>query len=57
MLLKDYDPEIFDDDDFYRQILKDIIESKSFGIDPAVIRQVFIWYTMSEMLFNKIILL
>lgn len=48
MLLKDYDPEIFDDDDFYRQILKDIIESKSFGIDPAVIRQVFIQYTMSE---------
>ncbi|KAG8184904.1 hypothetical protein JTE90_017759 [Oedothorax gibbosus] len=39
LLLKDYDPEIFDDDDFYRQILKDVIESKSFGIDPAVVRK------------------
>ncbi|GFY49494.1 protein AATF [Trichonephila inaurata madagascariensis] len=39
MLLKDYDPEIFDDDDFYRQILKDIIESKSFGVDADAIRK------------------
>lgn len=39
MLLKDYDPEIFDDDDFYRQILKDLIESKSFGADAAAIRK------------------
>ncbi|CAL1289372.1 unnamed protein product [Larinioides sclopetarius] len=39
MLLKDYDPEIFDDDDFYRQILKDVIESKSFGVDAAAIRK------------------
>ncbi|GFR18835.1 protein AATF [Trichonephila clavata] len=39
MLLKDYDPEIFDDDDFYRQILKEIIESKSFGVDAAAIRK------------------
>ncbi|GBM87338.1 Protein AATF [Araneus ventricosus] len=42
MLLKDYDPEIFDDDDFYRQILKDVIESKSFGVDAAAIRFVII---------------
>ncbi|GFU47136.1 protein AATF [Nephila pilipes] len=39
MLLKDYDPEIFDDDDFYRQILKDVIEGKSFGVDAAAIRK------------------
>ncbi|XP_054707536.1 protein AATF-like isoform X2 [Uloborus diversus] len=39
LLLKDYDPEIFDDDDFYRQMLKDVIESKSVGIDPAVLRK------------------
>ncbi|GFV77196.1 protein AATF [Trichonephila clavipes] len=38
MLLKNYDPEIFDDDDFYRQILKDIIDSKSFGPDAEAIR-------------------
>ncbi|XP_055930526.1 protein AATF-like isoform X1 [Argiope bruennichi] len=39
LLLKDYDPEIFDDDDFYRQILKDVIESKSFGVNAAAIRK------------------
>ncbi|KFM74481.1 Protein AATF, partial [Stegodyphus mimosarum] len=39
MLLKDYDPEIFDDDDFYRQLLKDVIESQSVGIDRAVLRK------------------
>lgn len=38
MLLKDYDPEIFDDDDFYRQFLRDVIESKSVGIDPVSLR-------------------
>ncbi|XP_035228895.1 protein AATF-like [Stegodyphus dumicola] len=39
MLLKDYDPEIFDDDDFYRQLLKDVIESQSVGIDREVLRK------------------
>lgn len=39
LILRDYDPEIFDDDDFYRQLLKDVIESKSVGIDPAVLRK------------------
>lgn len=39
MLLKDYDPEIFDDDDFYRQFLRDVIESKSVGIDPVSLRK------------------
>ncbi|XP_015924137.1 protein AATF [Parasteatoda tepidariorum] len=39
LLLKDYDPQIFDDDDFYRQLLKDIIQSKSIGIDPSIVRK------------------
>lgn len=32
--LKDYDTEIFDDDDFYHQLLREFIERKS-NVDPS----------------------
>lgn len=33
-----HDSEIFDDDDFYRLLLKDVIETKSVGMDPDILR-------------------
>jgi protein AATF/BFR2 len=32
--LNDYDEEIYDDSDFYQQLLKEVIESGSADIDP-----------------------
>lgn len=33
-----HDPEIFDDDDFYHVLLKDIIKAKTIGMDPDLLR-------------------
>lgn len=34
--LKDYDPEIFDDQDFYNQLLRELIERKSNNISDPI---------------------
>ena len=36
---KDYDPEIFDDDDFYHQLLRDLIEKKTDGASGEALGQ------------------
>ncbi|XP_043488089.1 protein AATF [Polistes fuscatus] len=37
--VEEYDPEIFDDDDFYGQLLKDLIECKSSDIEPEQLQK------------------
>ena len=34
--LKDYEPEIFDDDDFYHQLLRELIERKTSDVNDPV---------------------
>lgn len=34
--LKDYDMEIFDDDDFYHQMLRELIEKKTTDVNDPV---------------------
>ena len=37
---KEYDAEVFDDDDFYHQLLRELIERKTEGItDPMLLGQ------------------
>ncbi|XP_015186813.1 PREDICTED: protein AATF-like [Polistes dominula] len=38
-LVEEYDTEIYDDDDFYGQLLKDLIECKSSDIEPEQLRK------------------
>ena len=49
---KEYDAEIFDDDDFYHQLLRELIERKTEGItDPMLLGQK--WLQIQKMR-NKI---
>ena len=53
--LKDYDAEVFDDDDFYHQMLRELIEKKTSDVnDPVALsryREIRFW-TMIEVWFR-----
>ena len=53
---KDYDEEIFDDDDFYHQLLRQLIERKTVDMNDPIALSRYSQICLSKTLLSQIII-